>query len=154
MANSPSLCPTIDSLTNTGTCLRPSCTAMVCPTISGTTVDRRDHVLTTRLSPRRFISRILLIRWSSTNGPFLIDLAMAGSAPSLPAATHDELVRGLGLSRAALGLAPWAGRVTASARLAFAATQRVVHRVHGHATDAGALPPPPVATGLRPGYEL
>ncbi len=28
-ANSPSLCPTIDSVTNTGTCLRPSCTAIV-----------------------------------------------------------------------------------------------------------------------------
>ena len=28
-ANSPSLCPTIDSVMNTGTCLRPSCTAMV-----------------------------------------------------------------------------------------------------------------------------
>src|SRR3954469_11555395 len=28
-ANSPSLCPTIDSLTNTGTCLRPSWTAIV-----------------------------------------------------------------------------------------------------------------------------
>ena len=27
-ANSPSLWPTIDSDTNTGTCLRPSCTAM------------------------------------------------------------------------------------------------------------------------------
>ena len=28
-ANSPSLCPTIDSVTNTGTCLRPSWTAIV-----------------------------------------------------------------------------------------------------------------------------
>src|SRR3954452_713785 len=34
-ANSPSLWPTIDSETNTGTCLRPSWTAIVWPTISG-----------------------------------------------------------------------------------------------------------------------
>ena len=43
-ANSPSLWPTIDSDTNTGTCLRPSCTAMVWPTISGKIVDVRDQV--------------------------------------------------------------------------------------------------------------
>src|SRR5947209_20502474 len=34
-ANSPSRWPTMFSLMNTGTCLRPSCTAMVCPTMSG-----------------------------------------------------------------------------------------------------------------------
>src|SRR5207248_11754763 len=34
-ANSPSLCPTICSEINTGTCLRPSWTAIVCPTMSG-----------------------------------------------------------------------------------------------------------------------
>src|SRR5262249_42565611 len=45
-ANSPSLCPTICSVMNTGTCLRPSWTAIVCPTISGKTVDARDHVRT------------------------------------------------------------------------------------------------------------
>jgi hypothetical protein len=45
-ANSPSLWPTIDSLTNTGTCLRPSWTAIVWPTISGKIVEVRDQVLT------------------------------------------------------------------------------------------------------------
>src|SRR5205807_7705611 len=50
---------------------------MVCPTISGTTVERRDHVRITRLSPRRFISTTFSIRWSSTNGPFLIDLGIS-----------------------------------------------------------------------------
>ena len=44
-ANSPSLWPTIDSEMNTGTCLRPSWTAIVCPTISGNTVEVRDQVL-------------------------------------------------------------------------------------------------------------
>ena len=33
----------------------PLCTAIVCPTISGVTVERRDHVLTTRFSLARFI---------------------------------------------------------------------------------------------------
>ena len=54
-ANSPSLWPTIDSETNTGTCLRPSWTAIVCPTISGKTVEVRDQVLTICLSPDSFI---------------------------------------------------------------------------------------------------
>ena len=53
-ANSPSLWPTIDSLMNTGTCLRPSCTAIVCPTISGKIVEVArpglEHLL--RRSPR------------------------------------------------------------------------------------------------------
>ena len=43
-ANSPSLWPTIDSEMKTGTCLRPSWTAIVWPTISGKIVDVRDQV--------------------------------------------------------------------------------------------------------------
>src|ERR1700687_922588 len=42
-ANSPSLCPTICSVTYTGMNFFPLCTAMVWPTISGMMVDRRDH---------------------------------------------------------------------------------------------------------------
>ena len=45
-ANSPSLCPTMFSVTNTGTNFRPLCTAKVSPTESGVIVLRRDHVLT------------------------------------------------------------------------------------------------------------
>src|SRR5690606_33187238 len=70
-ANSPSLWPTIDSVTYTGTCLRPSCTAMVCPTMSGMIVDRRDQVLMTVFWPFSLRSSTFLRRWSSTNGPFL-----------------------------------------------------------------------------------
>src|SRR5439155_27271778 len=51
-------------------CLRPSCTAMVCPTISGVIVERRDHVRITRRFPRAFISSTFFFRWPSTNGPF------------------------------------------------------------------------------------
>ena len=73
-ANSPSLCPTICSETNTGTCLRPSWTAIVCPTISGKIVEVRDQVRIIRLLPDVFISSIRFIKRSSTNGPFLDDL--------------------------------------------------------------------------------
>src|SRR5262249_48872737 len=68
--NSPSLWPTIDSVTYTGTCLRPSCTAIVCPTMSGMMVLRRDQVLMTFLSFAAFIASTFFSRWSSTNGPF------------------------------------------------------------------------------------
>src|SRR2546421_5761066 len=56
-----------------GTCLRPSYTAIVCPTISGVIVDRRDHVLITRRSLVRLSSWIFLLRCSSTKGPFFVD---------------------------------------------------------------------------------
>src|SRR4029079_11288961 len=71
-ANSPSLWPTICSEMNTGTCLRPSCTAIVCPTISGKTVDVRDQVRIIRFSFFSFIDSMRLISRSSTKGPFLL----------------------------------------------------------------------------------
>ncbi len=46
-ANSPSLCPTIFSVTRTGTKTFPLCTAIVSPTIIGIIIDARDHVLIT-----------------------------------------------------------------------------------------------------------
>ena len=49
-ANSPSLWPTMFSVMYTGMNFFPLCTAIVWPTISGTTVDRRDQVLMTFLS--------------------------------------------------------------------------------------------------------
>ena len=49
-ANSPSLWPTIWSVTYTGTCCLPLCTAIVSPMNSGRTVERRDQVLIGRLS--------------------------------------------------------------------------------------------------------
>src|SRR5262249_7307733 len=60
-ANSPSLCPTICSLMKTGTCLRPSWTAIVCPTISGKIVDVRDQVRTICLLPDSFMRVMRLI---------------------------------------------------------------------------------------------
>lgn len=43
--NSPSLCPTISSVTKTGTWSLPLCTPKVCPTNSGEMVERRAQVL-------------------------------------------------------------------------------------------------------------
>src|SRR5207237_9132825 len=70
-ANSPSLWPTMFSVTNTGMNLRPLCTAKVCPTRSGRIVLRRDQVLTTFFWFCRFMSSTFLIRWRSMNRPFL-----------------------------------------------------------------------------------
>ena len=75
-ANSPSLWPTIDSEMKTGTCLRPSWTAIVWPTISGNTVEVRDQVLIICFWFCSFICEIRRIRRSSTNGPFFVDLPM------------------------------------------------------------------------------
>ena len=58
----------------TGTCLRPSWTAIVCPTISGNTVEARDQVLIICFVPDSFIVWIRPISRSSTKGPFLLDL--------------------------------------------------------------------------------
>src|SRR6185436_4747899 len=69
-ANSPSLCPTMFSVTYTGMCCLPLCTASVSPTKSGITVERRDQVLIGRLSlPPRALSTFCM-RWWSTKGPF------------------------------------------------------------------------------------
>src|SRR5215204_5896873 len=65
--------------------LRPLCTAMVCPTISGTTVERRDQVLRTFLSLLRFITSTFSRRGTSTKGPFFSDLDMC----QLPIASHQ-----------------------------------------------------------------
>jgi hypothetical protein len=54
----------------------PLCTAIVCPTISGITVDRRDHVLMTFFSLTRFISSTFSSSEVSTNGPFFSDRLM------------------------------------------------------------------------------
>jgi len=60
--NSPSLWPTMFSVTYTGMNFFPLCTAIVCPTISGTTVERRDQVRITFFSLRAFIPSTLVIK--------------------------------------------------------------------------------------------
>src|SRR3954468_10388100 len=130
--------------------LRPLCTAIVCPTISGTTVDRRDQVLMTFLSPPRFITSTFSRRGTSTNGPFFSDLLIEFSQRRIrnPARgmrrclgfrmpdtasrlfrspLHDEAVGPLAVAcLVALGRdAPRRDRVPSARRLAFAAAQRL-----------------------------
>src|SRR5260370_19797597 len=75
-ANSPSLCPIICSVTYTGMNFFPLCTAMVCPIMSGTIVERRDHVLITFFSLLVFSPSTLMRKWPSTNGPFFNEPAI------------------------------------------------------------------------------
>ena len=145
----------MDSVTYTGTCRRPSCTAMVCPTMSGMIVERRDQVLMTFLSPLEFRTstffeqvvvdeRALLQATRHVSSTPRLTPRAAGAAP-----TDDHriglLVAGPG---AALGLAPRRHRVTATRGLALATAERVVDGVHGDATGLRALALPAVAAGL------
>src|SRR5687768_15971462 len=93
-ANSPSLWPTMFSVTYTGMCCLPLCTAMVRPMNSGTMVERRDQVLIGRLSLVLRALSTLAMRWWSTKGPFLIERAMAGSLFH-PTIAHDHHLRAL-----------------------------------------------------------
>src|SRR5579859_2405690 len=87
--NSPSLCPIICSVTYTGMNFLPLCTAMVCPIISGTIVERRDQVFTTFFSLRVFRPSTFSRRWPSTNGPFFSERAIVlGYSSTLRKRTH------------------------------------------------------------------
>src|SRR5512145_1387443 len=107
-------------------------------------VERRDHVLTTFFSNFLFMSSTFFRRWSSTKGPLLIDRAMSG--PLRLAAPHDELVRAVVVPRLlALGRdAPRRHRMAAAGGPALPASVRMIHRVHGHTADRGALAHPTV----------
>src|SRR6185503_10247012 len=61
--------------------LLPLCTASVCPTNSGSTVQRRAQVLSTRFSPLRFNPSIFFTRESTTYGPFLMERAIVSCSP-------------------------------------------------------------------------
>src|SRR5690348_17561894 len=123
----------MDSVMNTGTCLRPSCTAIVWPSMAGTIMERRDQVLMTFRVPASFCASTFLIRWSSTNGPFfrlrgISSLPYSALVLAGLAATDDEGVAGLAATRATLRLAPRGHRVATTRGLALATTVRVVDR--------------------------
>src|SRR5947208_2390477 len=104
------------SVVNTGTNFRPLCTAKVTPSISGMMVERRDQVFSTFLDLTRCASTTFFMRLVSTNGPFLIERAMAVPLGLLAATLDDHRVGALVLPRLqALGqLAPRrAGMTTA-----------------------------------------
>src|SRR5688572_20591854 len=144
--------------------LRPLWTARVCPTISGTTVERRDQVLMTFLSLFRFITSTFSRRGTSTKGPFFSDrdiffLAngpllprghLAAFSPLFSPALDDEPIGNLPVPRlVTLGRhAPRRDRVTAARGLAFAAAERMVDRVHRHAAHVRLLAQPARPAGL------
>src|SRR5689334_19263086 len=68
--NSPSLCPTMSSCTNTRRNLFPLWTSNVWPTNSGMIVHARDHVRIGCLDRFWFRTCTLRYSFSSTNGPF------------------------------------------------------------------------------------
>src|SRR5438876_23484 len=182
-ANSPSLWPTICSVMKTGTCFRPSWTAIVCPTMSGKTVEERDQVRIICFEPDSFILLMRPSSRSSTKGPFLLDLLNFPSLrsrcesrsvqrrpkagvcaawnsslllPTAPAA-DDQLVGFLVLAARALAEgrhAPGRDRVAAALRLALAAAVRVVDRVHRRTSHRRALAPPAAAPRFAAGDVL
>ncbi len=62
------------SVMNSGTCRRPSCTAMFSPTMSGMIIDARDHVTMIALLFSRTAESTFFASLGCTYGPFLIDL--------------------------------------------------------------------------------
>ena len=68
--------PTMFSLTSTGTCALPLCTAIVRPTISGRIIERRDQVLIGRLLLVATAVSTFFARCRSTKGPFLSERGM------------------------------------------------------------------------------
>src|SRR6202035_5404141 len=137
---------------NTGTCLRPSCTAMVCPTMSGNTSLRRDHVLMIRFSRLALSCCTFLRRWSSQNGPFFRERLIS----LLLASTHDHAIGRLVVTGAIAqrGLAPWRLRVATGTGAALATTMGMVEGIHGHATDRGAPAAPARLARLADGLVL
>src|SRR6476619_3287837 len=144
----------MESVTNTGTCLRPSCTASVWPIMAGTIIERRDHVLITLWVPASFCASTFLLRWSSMNGPFFrlrgISLLPYSALLAGLAATDDQGIAGRALARAALGLAPGGDRVAPTRGLALATTVRVVDGVHDDTANGRALALPAHPAGLAP----
>src|SRR5580765_247873 len=133
-------------------CCLPLCTAIVSPTNSGVIVERRDHVLIGRLSLVARAASTFFDRWSSTNGPFLIERAIAyprlafGRVPT----AHDHGIGALVAARlVALGRrAP--GRHGVAAAVGPAAV-RVIHGVHADAPDGGADAAPAIGARFADG---
>src|ERR1043165_2290012 len=70
-ANSPSLCPTISSVTYTLMNVFPLWTRNVIVTKSGEIVERRDHVLIGSWLPTAFSLATFAITFGAIEGPFL-----------------------------------------------------------------------------------
>src|SRR5262245_25839451 len=141
------------SVMYTGMNFFPLCTAMVWPTISGITVDRRDQVLMTFLSLSRFMASTFSSRWTSMKGPFLSDRPIRRL---LLSPFQNELLALLPPARleALRRHAPRRHRMPAAGRLAFAAAERVIDRVHRDAANVRAPAQPAAAAGLADRHVL
>src|SRR5271165_534989 len=164
--NSPSLWPTMFSVTYTGMNFLPLCTAMVCPTISGTTVERRDQVRSTFFSLREFMPSTRAIRKPSTNAPFLVERAIKLNPQTLSfrarrkilvllarllrSPVHNKLIRPLVIPRLipARRLPPRRYRMPPARGLAFTAAMRMVDWIHRDAAIMRTLAQPPRASCL------
>src|SRR5208337_3928769 len=138
----------------------PLCTAIVCPTISGIIVERRDHVRSTFFSLRAFMPSTFVARCASTNGPFLVERAISQFSVlssqfsvnpnrgfwsfletlkpcflAFLSPVHDKRIGPLIVPRlvATRRLAPWGHRMASAGGFAFTAAVRMVHRVHRNA---------------------
>src|ERR1039458_4661163 len=126
----------------------PLCTAIVCPMNSGRMVDRRDQVRTTFFSFLAAISATFLTMCVSANGPFFSERLMSRySALFVPRRPprHDIAVRTFVVARleSAGWLAPRSHRVTAARCAAFAASMRMVDRIHRYSAVVRPAPEMP-----------
>src|SRR5437660_2256545 len=78
------------SVTYTGMNFLPLWTAIVCPTISGIIVERRDHVRSTFFSLRAFMAPTFVARCASTNGPFFVERAIKSVLSSQLSALSNQ----------------------------------------------------------------
>src|SRR5262245_48634456 len=129
-------------------CCLPLWTAMVSPTKSGSTVERRDHVLIGRLSLVARAFSTLATRWWSANGPFLTERAMVTSLGAVTAA-YDHARSPFVLARLVTlrVLPPRAHRIALGAGAALAAAVRVIDWVHRHPAHGRADAAPALRAG-------
>src|ERR1700737_2166156 len=133
--NSPSLCPTIFSVTNTELKIFPLCTRKVWPTKSGVIIERRDQVLIGFFATPLLIFSIFSTSFTSTNGPFFSDLLIPlfSLFPALPMFDDNRVTRLMFAAsfEAFSQLAPWADWVMSTATtltLALTTAHRVINR--------------------------
>src|SRR6266481_2483282 len=131
-------------------CSLPLCTAIVRPTNSGSTVERRDQVFTGRLSLVARTASSFLSKCASTNGPFLIERAMFTYLLNLKTTTHNHATGALVTACAeSLGWhAPWADRMATRRSFTFTAAMRVIHRIHRNAAHRRTYPAPTHRAGF------
>src|SRR5450631_454599 len=154
-ANSPNLCPTMFSVMSTGMCWRPLCTAIVSPTISGMTMERRDQVLMGFLSFFAEATCTFFARCRSTNGPFFNERGI--STYLVLTTLQNHVIGALVVARfQTLGiLAPGRYRMwIALPRLALTTAVRVIHRIHRKTAHCRADAAPALGSRLAVAPEV